>query len=364
MRIFEIPLCYQRWNDEALLEARNGLPMTVHEGFRASAAFISSTSCHDGRNPIIPVGTTFLVNFDLEDRRQSFLRSYVVYAITAKHVIAAFAETDPIYVVLNKNNGGYVEIVSHKRDWTFHVTTDVAAYQLPDLSHLDVLAASTPFQTLVPRSKRTSENYHVKLGDPVFTVGLYLGFTGSNSIQPIARFGNISLMPNEREKLKVEMSPEDSQKPYEDLPEIEAYLIEVRGWEGQSGSPVFVSFGKTEEQYDQVTGANQREIILDEDNVAPARPPIIRERVVAFRPEPVCIGLIQGYHQDEIELLNTSDMRYKLNLGISIVVPSEAIIETLMSEDLHLKRTEELKRVKSKHKGPMGSRPVASNVRK
>jgi hypothetical protein len=332
--------------------------MTVHEGFRASAAFISRTSYREGDgHSVSPVGTTFFINFDLEDRRYSMQRPYVVYAVTAKHVITGFAEEEPIYILLNKREGGYEEVVTYRRDWTLHHTTDVAAYQLPELQ--DILAASTPFQTLVPRSKRTSHNYHVRLGDPVFTIGLYIGFIGSNSIQPVARFGNISLMPNEREKIKVAMSPEDSERPYKDLPEIEAYLIEVRGWEGQSGSPVFVSFGRTEEQYDQVTGANEREVILDEDNVAPARPPIIRERVVAFRPDPVCIGLIQGYHKDEIPLFNTPDIRYKLNLGISIVVPSEAIIETLMTEELFMKRRETLRNIKAKREGP---RPVASDI--
>jgi hypothetical protein len=133
-------------------------------------------------------------------------------------------------------------------------------------------------------------------------------------------------MPDSKEKIKIVITDEDKQKEYEDLPEIEAYLVEVRGWEGQSGSPVFVSFGKTENIKKMAVTLVEPKIHLTPAGTVLDPPPVWPRGVLVFRPDPARIGLIQDYHPDEMETDDPS-FEYKVNLGISKVVPSEAIVE-------------------------------------
>jgi hypothetical protein len=63
-------------------------------------------------------------------------------------------------------------------------------------------------------------------------MGLFSEHPGGDHNEPIARFGNIALMPAE----KVTVDVGDS------TAHIRAYLVEARSWGGHSGSPAFVFF--------------------------------------------------------------------------------------------------------------------------
>jgi hypothetical protein len=329
-----MPLGYRSWRDDAVFVERNYTPMTVHEGFRAQVAFLSREKWNGVTRPE-PYATAFFVRVHLDaDAPYTEPHPGVTYAVTAKHSVIDFPKTEPVYVTFNQIGGGFKQHPLTRDDWSYHPETDVAVCEIPMLEN--ILHNAVPFASLVPKDRKA-----IKLGDPVFTVGLYYALR-SRSLQAIARFGNISLMPNEKEKIKVEITDQDNRKDYDDLPEIEAYLIEVRGWEGQSGSPVFVSFGKTE-SLNMAMSLVAPKAFLAEHGVE-LRPPPFKPMALVFRPDPVCIGLIQGYHPDEMD---THDPQYKylVNLGIAIVVPSDAIIDTLMMPEFLAERERKRKQL-------------------
>jgi hypothetical protein len=66
-------------------------------------------------------------------------------------------------------------------------------------------------------------------GDEVYMVGRLLAHAGRVTNNPVARFGNVSLMPNVKELVRDGRGKD-----------VEAYLIEMRSHAGFSGSPVFL----------------------------------------------------------------------------------------------------------------------------
>jgi len=88
----------------------------------------------------------------------------------------------------------------------------------------------------IPQSMLADDEYvnrnTIGAGDDVFFAGLFSEYPGRERIEPIVKFGNISLMPHE--KIAVQMDP------HRTTAQIDAYLVEARSWGGQSGSPVFI----------------------------------------------------------------------------------------------------------------------------
>ena len=80
----------------------------------------------------------------------------------------------------------------------------------------------------VSRSRMTELNAGV--GDDVFMLGRFISHQGVQLSQPLARFGNISMMPGE---------PVLDGRNFK----VEAFLVEMRSLAGFSGSPVFVYMG-------------------------------------------------------------------------------------------------------------------------
>jgi hypothetical protein len=337
-----VPFGYRGRDDETIFRERNYTPMAVHDGFRFQAAFLSFEEW-DGVNQPEPFGTVFFVHVHL-DPDASYRETHpgVIYAVTAKHNLVDIPADYPVYITVNKFGGGYVQERKVWGDWVTHPDTniDVAVSEMPRLT--DAVHGAVQFPSLITSQTRNT----IRLGDSVFTVGVYSGIRGKR-FRSIARFGNISLMPDAREKIKIVITDADKTKDYDDLPEIEAYLVEVRGWEGQSGSPVFVSFGKTENFNKVAVTLVEPQMTLTPNGMQMNPPAIWPHGVMVFRPDPVCIGLIQGYHPDEMETDDPS-FKYKVNLGISIVVSSEAIVDILMKPELVADRAERLAAIKQK----------------
>ena len=286
-----------------------------------------------------PFGTVFFVfvNLDPQSKYEDPEPS-VIYAVTAKHNIIDLPLEQEFYIVTNKEGGGYHHTPTRKRDWTSHPDTDIAVCEFQDaLAVADTNAI--PFNWLMARLRQTPQRSFITLGDATYTVGFYVGFHGTNSVQPVVRHGRVSLMPSRKEKIKVVMCDEDESKDYDDLPEIEAYLVEMMTWEGQSGSPVFVSFGKAEgvqvvENAASVVEAIEKQFLGMELDI---------RKKVFLRPQSVCIGLIQGYHPTDIRMFDPGTRTaYKLNLGMSIVVPSDKIIEVLMESEMVEERKQKM----------------------
>jgi len=140
----------------------------------------------------------------------------------------------------------------------------------------------------------------IGLGDEVFLTGLFERHYGTTRNIPILRTGAIAAMPEEPiywTRTTVEGDRAVS---------MDAYLIEARSIGGLSGSPVFVYVGSTRR-----TGSG----------------------AVAIRAGRTyyLLGLMHGHWDAPPDALSDSDeMRAEaVNMGIGIVVPVEAIMETL-----------------------------------
>lgn len=185
--------------------------------------------------------------------------------------------------------------------------TDVAVIpvEIPDGYDCKVI----PYKMLATE-KFVSEN-EVGIGDDVFFVGLFSGYSGQKHDRPIVRFGNISLM---HEEMPLRLDPHS-----EVTTPADAYLVESRSWGGHSGSPVFIYFPLTRKPGVINFGGEQAFALL---------------------------GVTQGHFEFPKEVEFTGNWlgtgKVPLNTGIAAVIPAEKIIETLMEEQLMEERKQEL----------------------
>ena len=132
----------------------------------------------------------------------------------------------------------------------------------------------------------------IGIGEDLFVVGLFKMHAGDSKNIPIVRAGNIAAMPEEPIKTA-------------EYGMMEAYLVESRFIGGLSGSPVFVYLGDS-----RIIGGTVR---------------------LGIGPRFVLLGLIHGHWNWPTSDIETDALfsEEKLNVGISIVVPAQRIIEVL-----------------------------------
>jgi hypothetical protein len=224
----------------------------------------------------------------------------IIYAVTAQHILDKSEEFGPLFVRLNTMRG-YQDFEAPQSRWTRHESTDVAAIRVDvppdaDLRSLD--------QNYLLTDKMVVE-HRVGPGDELFFTGLFSEHPGRTRVQPIMRFGNLSMMPHEPIKVK-------------DLrvaSEIDAYLVEARSWGGHSGSPAFI-------YYPIDRSGNSMSV--------PMALPVF------------LLGLVQSHYEIKSDVELTGDLlgqgRVPINAGIAAVVPSQKIIDLLMGEGLARER--------------------------
>jgi hypothetical protein len=185
-------------------------------------AFLSQEREQDGAQ--IPRGTCFFVAVPIRDGR-----GVAVYLVTARHVIdKARASGRALFLRANERDGGLaIRDLPDYDAWHVSARTDVAILAAPPIKGLDV--------KLLPAERFATpaflEAEKVGAGDEVFFVGLFTGHPGSERNEPIVRFGNVSMLPNEPVRIR---NADGS------VSRVSAFLVEARSWGGQSGSPAFV----------------------------------------------------------------------------------------------------------------------------
>lgn len=268
----------------------------------------------------VPTATAFLVGVPLG----STPPASVDYVVTARHCIeqARARGKNTIYIRFNSKAGDFKEVPTDVDDWLPHNTADVAAIQFPTdalpggLAAKDVDAASLSMSTFVgpgPHYEWEGEipDYGKKVirfvvGHEIYLTGLFTEHYGKERNLPIARFGHISRMPG-----TVEIESAGGRA------EITAYLAEFQSWGGQSGSPVF--FWHPMMAQTDVTDSGGNTIRTTYDLM----------HATAF------LGLIHGHYDipSTQETKGIGEIQLKLNSGIAIVTPAEAVIQLLMRED-------------------------------
>ncbi|MDP3950529.1 hypothetical protein [Microbacterium sp.] len=113
--------------------------------------------------------------------------------------------------------------------WTTHPDGDDVAIASIRSDELGVTAIK--WSALAATQERLAE-LNVGVGDEVFMLGRFIAHEGKTRQQPLARFGNIALMPDPSNPVLDGRSLER-----------ELFLVEMRSLSGYSGSPVFLYVG-------------------------------------------------------------------------------------------------------------------------
>ncbi len=152
-------------------------------------------------------------------------------------------------------------------------------------------------------------------------IGLFVNHAGRDRNLPIARFGNISMMPNE--KVSADLGGL--------ITSIEAYLVECRSIGGLSGSPVFVHLGPFRRKHD---------------------PPNPLTDVFYL------LGLTQGHWNQSIDSQHDCSVHDSSNVlsdeavnkGVAIVTPISKVVEIINQDEMLDKRNKTIERIKQDKK--------------
>jgi hypothetical protein len=254
-----------------------------------------------------PLGTGFIAAKDYGEVRFQ-------YVVTATHVIAE--EKRQISVRVNRTNGG-PECLTLPLGWFYH----------PDASRFVDVAiapiAMDPFiYDIAPAvlrqfcTQKILEDRDIGIGDELFFPGLFMAHRGVGRNLPIMRFGTLAGMPVESVQTKDAIS---------------AYLMEGRSIGGHSGSPVFINF-------------LERRIFHSDRTLKLPHPSDDLPYLL--------MGLIRGFLRakdtGEYVAANAEDQESDLwvNSGISTIIPSWDIEETINQPELEQMRAKDLKRLR------------------
>ncbi len=209
------------------------------------------------------------------------------YLVTAEHVIQKIQDKglEHIYLRVNLKSGGLDWIETNIADWKRSPKSDVAVLQKGIAQELD--HTGWPMEGFA--DEKAIESKRIGIGHEIFVAGMFSRRWGNKKNIPIVRMGNIAAMPMSREPVKTRIGL------------LAAYLVEGRSIGGISGSPVFVDINSYLPGY-----ANHR-------------------------PSFFLLGLMHGHFDVEDSSIDDATMDdgtqqpVSVNMGISIVVPSEEI---------------------------------------
>jgi hypothetical protein len=229
------------------------------------------------------------------------------YFVTAKHVATDLADSE-IYFLVNKKGGGTTRMNGVGDAWYLHPTdktADVAVTQMAMTPDADMIAV--PLGDFV--TPLDIRNQTIGIGDEVFATGLFTPVTGSRSLLPIVRHGNIAMIPHEQVQTELGFA--------------DVYLVEARSIGGLSGSPVWAR-GSLLSAFQSSASGEPVPVSL----VGPGK----------------LLGLMHGHWDVRESKKNDYEVvhdRRGVNLGIGIVVPAMKILETLHSLPLMAQRNDE-----------------------
>jgi len=165
-------------------------------------------------------GTGFLVDYPGQGGTR---HTYVVSNI---HVVRNGCTT----LRVNAKRGQAKAVTIPAEAWLDHEEGDDVCAAPIELNRKIWAVTALPWEDFCPTEERMAE-LNIGVGDDVLMIGRFVGHTGKQRNEPLARFGNIARM-DEGERVK------DGRGML-----VEAFLVEMRSLPGYSGSPVFVVIG-------------------------------------------------------------------------------------------------------------------------
>lgn len=290
----------KRWNSwrwRPILEKWGHLSVLINPDLLKTTAFLVANRG--------PIGTVFFVDMPL---REVSLDGHFFYAVTTLHTVA----DEDVSIRFNLKGGGVKDVPVSRHDWIPHGATDLAILPISHLPTWDydiefvfsvLMVETTDYLISTEVSPNQIQHQHAYgVGDEVFSIGLFAGFGGEKVAQPAARFGHIALVPEKGEKISAKIPPLHRKK----LIPIDAFLVEIAAWQGQSGSPVFMR-------------------------------PWVDEKRSKDRPISelnFLVGMIQGVYgiKQDVRINNREATIEPANMGLGIVIPSKDIKDLLMED--------------------------------
>jgi len=301
----------------ASLVVQAAISATIPPEVKKAVTFIYPSDAHgdivrDAKTGVpTPYGTGFFVFFANEIPPRAGGYGYLV---TAKHVLRAPAgeSFSRVYLRLNKLKGDaeYVplDLVQGGRSIVFEhsdPTVDIAVVPaFPSTSVYDFKMIPTEMLAL-----KSESDLNISEGTEVFFTGLFTSYVGEHRNNPIVRFGKVAMLPEDR------IAWQENGQP---LQLVELYLLETQSYGGNSGSPVFFSFG---------ADRNPGSIIVG--------PPVLKLAGImkgSFN-ENRAIGFVQPAAVPPIPVSSQ-------NIGIAAVTPAHLLHEILFSDGLKRLRSE------------------------
>lgn len=253
------------------------------------------------------VGTVFIVG--IHDGTGP--KNALLHLVTAKHVAEVF---DPGSCVIAMNGKDGLPLFAKTGDdlqWFYHPTepnaVDVAVspFASARLKEYDIEWLPEEMFATPERIK----TFGLGLGDELVAVGLFTGFHGDSMVTPIVRTGNLAMMPSDR-------------VPVKHFEPMHVYLAEGRSIGGLSGSPIFVR--------NTVNLATHKPVV-DHGGIG--------MQFLSGLGSLHFLGLMHGHW--DVELGTQHPVQAEaVNMGVSIIVPAEKILETLYHPELVRLRNE------------------------
>lgn len=314
----------------------------IPEDFMKTVVFLCVDESIDGVTKRIPKATGFFVRVPVEDSTDISID----YLVTAGHCINEARKYGILHIRVNHKAGKFIEFPTKVDDWYTHVNADVAVIPLLhdalpsgvqstdlDVTSLDIntfVGGAPDYKRIVTRYNQQHE-IRPRVGHGVYFVGLFTEHYGEERNLPIARFGNISRMP---ELITMES--------HGIVSSTIAYLVEFHSLGGHSGSPVFYLIPTTVEHHAALRLADGNILSL------PQR--------IDLSWETSFMGLISGHYPIVEKAQTTGDILGEVqiaqNSGIATITPAIAVTDLLMREDFVEYRKEIKKTAESKRSFP------------
>jgi hypothetical protein len=286
-----------------------------------------------------PVSTCFFVRASLnsrEDIGSADLFGSAYYAVTAWHCVADL----DVSIRFKLKSGKFEDKRILATDWKHHGRTDLSIlpinfplddYDLEWIQAREVVESDDHLITMKRGGDIPIQAYRYGVGDEVFSIGLFTGPDGElidgAATQPVARFGHIAMKPEPGEKILARVGSLGNVA-------LDAFLVEIAAWEGQSGSPLFLR------------------LTINADRAAQKYP----RQELNF-----VVGIIQGFYPGEEQVeIGEGTAKLTLNMGLAVVIPSRHIIELLMREDVVKDRERKYK----ERQGRKTLQPASASVKR
>jgi hypothetical protein len=287
----------------------------IAEVFRRCVVFVYRKRAQDSAPG--PWGTAFLVV--VPGREPTF------YAVTAGHITTpsdASGAPQQLYLRWPHKAGTPEEFEPIDRDgWELDAESDLAIRRLADAPPVSRSRDSAEgYWPIFSQQLVTDPAVHlgraIGEGEDVFAVGLFSRHPGQEESQPTYRFGKIALMPRE---------PVHIALPGSIGMDVEAYLVELHSWGGQSGSPVFIT---------DTRAHIFNELPIESGSTLPAVIGFVQGHFDIDRLARRTQGAEAEAHGYPAEVEELEGVRVPINSGMAIVIPAARIAAMLEDPQL------------------------------